>query len=64
MRTVKEPAIRKGEILDATEKLFIEKGYEAATINDILEAVQIAKGIFYYHFKSKEDVLIFYCKNI
>jgi AcrR family transcriptional regulator len=57
MRTVKEPAIRKGEILDAAEKLFIEKGYEAATINDILEAVQIAKGTFYYHFKSKEDVL-------
>jgi AcrR family transcriptional regulator len=26
-------------------------------VNDILEAVKIAKGTFYYHFKSKEDVL-------
>jgi len=57
MRTIKEPEIRKGEILDAAEKLFAAKGYEAATINDILEAVLIAKGTFYYHFKSKEDVL-------
>ena len=57
MRTIKEPEIRKGEILDAAEKLFAVKGYETATVNDILEAVQIAKGTFYYHFESKEDVL-------
>jgi AcrR family transcriptional regulator len=57
MRTVKKPEIRKGEILDAAEKLFAAKGYEAATVNDILSAVNIAKGTFYYHFKSKEDVL-------
>jgi AcrR family transcriptional regulator len=57
MRTIKEPEIRKGEILDAAEKLFAAKGYEAATVNDILTEVNIAKGTFYYHFKSKEDVL-------
>ncbi|MDR0302757.1 MAG: TetR/AcrR family transcriptional regulator [Treponema sp.] len=57
MRTIKEAEIRKGEILDAAEKLFAVKGYETATVNDILSAVNIAKGTFYYHFKSKEDVL-------
>jgi AcrR family transcriptional regulator len=57
MRTIKKPEIRKSEILDAAEKLFAEKGYSAATVNDILEAVQIAKGTFYYYFKSKENVL-------
>jgi AcrR family transcriptional regulator len=57
MRTVKKPEIRKSEILDVAEKLFAAKGYEAATVNDILSAVQIAKGTFYYYFKSKEDVL-------
>ena len=57
MRTVKEPEVRKNEILDAAEKLFSAKGYEAATVNDILAAVNIAKGTFYYYFKSKEDVL-------
>ena len=56
-RIVKEPEERKKEILDTAERLFSTKGYEASTINDILEAVQIAKGTFYYHFKSKEEVL-------
>jgi AcrR family transcriptional regulator len=57
MRVTKEAQERKNEILDTAEKLFAAKGYEAATINDILEAVKIAKGTFYYHFKSKEEVL-------
>ena len=57
MRIVKEPEERKKEILDAAEKLFAERGYEAATVNGILDAVKIAKGTFYYYFKSKEDVL-------
>ncbi|MCL2318498.1 MAG: TetR/AcrR family transcriptional regulator, partial [Treponema sp.] len=57
MRIVKEPEIRKNEILDAAEKLFGHKGYGSATINDILGMVNIAKGTFYYYFKSKEDVL-------
>jgi AcrR family transcriptional regulator len=57
MRTLKEPEIRKGEILDAAEKLFAAKGYDAATVNDILAGADIAKGTFYYYFKSKEDVL-------
>ena len=57
MRVVKEPEVRKKEILDAAEKLFADRGYEAATVNDILDAVKIAKGTFYYYFKSKEEVL-------
>ena len=57
MRIVKEPEVRKNEILDAAERIFAAKGYEAATVIDVLEAVKIAKGTFYYYFKSKEDVL-------
>ena len=57
MRIVKDPQVRKSEILDEAEQLFAAKGYGAATINDILDAVKIAKGTFYYYFKSKEDVL-------
>ena len=57
MRITKAPEVRKNEILDAAEQLFAAKGYEAATVNDILSAVNIAKGTFYYYFKSKEDVL-------
>jgi len=57
MRIVKEPETRKNEIIDAAERLFAAKGYETATVNNILEAVKIAKGTFYYYFKSKEEVL-------
>jgi AcrR family transcriptional regulator len=57
MRIIKEPEVRKNEILDAAEQLFASRTYDAATVNDILAAVNIAKGTFYYYFKSKEAVL-------
>ena len=57
MRIIKEPEVRKNEIIDAAEKLFASKGYDKATVNDILTATGIAKGTFYYYFKSKEEVL-------
>jgi AcrR family transcriptional regulator len=57
MRVIKKPEVRKAEILDASEKLFNTKGFEAATINDILTALNISKGAFYHYFKSKEEVL-------
>ena len=57
MRVVKDPEVRKNEIIDAAEKLFASRGYEKATVNDILNANGIAKGTFYYYFNSKEEVL-------
>jgi AcrR family transcriptional regulator len=57
MNQKKQPEVRKGEILDAAERLFAEKSYDRTTINDMLEAVGISKGAFYHYFKSKEDVL-------
>ena len=53
-RIVKEADERRNEILDAAETLFTEKGYSKTTIIDILNQVGIAKGTFYYYFKSKE----------
>jgi AcrR family transcriptional regulator len=57
MNQKKQPEVRKVEILDAAERLFAEKSYDRTTVNDMLEAVRISKGAFYYYFKSKEDVL-------
>lgn len=57
MRITKKPEERKNEILDAAEMLFTTKGYSSTTINDILQVVGIAKGTFYYHFQSKEEVM-------
>lgn len=57
MRIVKDPEERRNEILDTAKKLFRTKGYEKCTVNDILKEVGIAKGTFYYYFKSKQEVL-------
>ena len=57
MRTIKQPEVRKNEILDAAEKLFVEKGFDKTTVNDILGTLGIAKGTFYHYFKSKEEAL-------
>lgn len=57
MRIVKEADVRKNEIVDAAAILFAEKGFDRTTTNDILEAVGIAKGTLYHHFKSKEEIM-------
>lgn len=57
MRVVKDPVVRKNEILDAAENLFTTKGYNETSIIDIVETVNVAKGTFYYYFKSKEEIL-------
>ncbi len=48
---------RKKEIMKVAGELFAKKGYEETSVNDILKQIGIAKGTFYHHFKSKEDVL-------
>jgi len=57
MREVKDPEVRKAEIMDAAKKLFYTKGYLNTTTQDIINALNISRGLLYYHFKSKEDVL-------
>lgn len=45
-------------ILEVSEKLFMEKGYEKTTIKDIIDALgNLSKGAIYHHFKSKEDIV-------
>jgi len=48
---------KKNELVEIAEKLFIEKGYEETTVEDILKASELSKGGFYHYFKSKEEVL-------
>ena len=57
MRIAKDYDERRNEIIDASERLFHIKGYEKCTVNDIIKEVSIAKGTFYYYFKSKEEVM-------
>ena len=45
-------------ILDVSERLFLEKGYEHTTVQDIIDNLGgLTKGAIYHHFKSKEDIL-------
>lgn len=57
MRTVKPAEERKSEILDVAEQLFATKGFDNTSTNDIINAIGIARGTLYHHFKSKEEIL-------
>lgn len=48
---------RSAEVLDATARVFHEKGYEATSIQDIADELGILKGSVYYYITSKEDIL-------
>jgi len=57
LRSVKPPEERKQEIMDTAERLFFTNGYTKTAITDIIDEIGMSKGIFYYYFKSKEDVM-------
>ncbi|NBJ32742.1 TetR family transcriptional regulator [Serratia fonticola] len=57
VRTVKTPEVRRAEILQAASELFQEIGYESTSVDSIVRSAGIAKGTFYYYFKSKDEVL-------
>jgi AcrR family transcriptional regulator len=50
-------ANRKNEFLEAAQALFNEKGFENTSVEDIVQRMGVAKGLFYYYFKSKEELL-------
>jgi AcrR family transcriptional regulator len=45
-------------IADAAVCLFIEKGYDEATLDDIAAAAGISRRTFFHYFKSKDDILL------
>ncbi|HSX63230.1 MAG TPA: helix-turn-helix domain-containing protein, partial [Pseudoxanthomonas sp.] len=47
----------RDHIVEAADQLFYQQGYERTSFSDIAEAVQISRGNFYYHFKSKDEIL-------
>lgn len=57
MRITKDPEVRRNELMDAAEQLFVEKGYEHTSASDIIRKVGVAQGTFYYYFKSKDEIL-------
>ncbi len=47
----------RDEILDAAAQIFREKGFHAASMQDIAKAVNLQKASLYYHVSSKQDIL-------
>lgn len=47
----------RDDIVAAADQLFYRQGYESTSFSDIADAVRISRGNFYYHFKSKDDIL-------
>lgn len=48
---------RKQDLLNIAYRMFIEKGYENTSVDDIIAEAGIAKGTYYYYFESKEATL-------
>ena len=57
-----EETIQK--ILDTAERLFIKKGYDHTSLQDIIESTGLSKGGIYHHFASKEDIFYYVCNRI
>ena len=57
-----EETIQK--ILDTAERLFIKKGHDHTSLQDIIESTGLSKGGIYHHFASKEDIFYYVCNRI
>lgn len=57
MREKKNPDERKQEIIRVAGELFTTNGYKKTQVKDIVQTIGVAQGLFYYYFKSKEEVM-------
>lgn len=57
-RREREEGARLAAILSAAERIFAERGYFHARMDDIAEASELAKGTLYYYFKSKDEIFV------
>ena len=48
---------RRQELLDVSEQLFYQKGYEKTSMQDICTVSEVTKGALYHYFDSKEEIL-------
>ncbi len=57
-RKEREKENRKESIIDAAQKVFFEKGLNLATMDEIAETAELAKGTLYLYYHSKEDLYL------
>lgn len=56
-RVVKHPELRRAELLDLALALFLERGYDKVSLNDLIATSGMSKGAFYHYFSSKEALV-------
>lgn len=54
---------RRGEILAVAERIFVEKGFEGATVRKIADEVGLSSTALYMHFADKGEILNEICRN-
>jgi AcrR family transcriptional regulator len=55
-RAAGEDPAKREQILDGAKRVFMEQGFEAASMNDITRAAGVSKGTIYVYFENKEDL--------
>ncbi len=53
---LKRTSDKRERILDAARAVFLEKGYEQASVSEIVKRAGVAQGTFYLYFKAKADL--------
>ncbi len=59
-----EGHVRRAEILEAGERIFVEWGYEGATIRRIADEVGVSSTALYMHFRDKSEILLEICERV
>jgi TetR/AcrR family transcriptional regulator len=57
-RKERERNRRRNDIIDAAEKVFMTKGFENATMDDVAEEAEFSKGTLYTYFQSKNELCL------
>src|ERR1700751_1990494 len=56
-RAIKNPDIRRAELLDRATALFVQRGYDNVSLNDLIADAGVSKGAFYHWFPSKDELI-------
>ena len=54
----RDGSITKGKIIESAMGLALKQGHVATSVDEVIEAAEITKGTFFYHFKSKKDLAV------
>ncbi len=55
---------RREQLITAAHELFLKRGYRATTTEEIARKAGVTKGALYFHFRSKEDIMASFVKQI